>query len=630
MKGYYGEEGYFQVKKVLNSESINFLENSSFEQQLLQLASWLSIPRLKLFEKDIFELFSQESFDMLMKIFTDLLSWIETAVFIFRFFDSDNDIEWAYQTKDLLNDIEKEIRDASLVFEKFMDKSFDFNSLNFSDFDVLNLNIKRQEISEGWEFVKKLLGSVKYHIEVSKEWIDCIEILNQINQELKKCEVLVFEVKERSHYIPSVSEQFIELASLESFVKDVFDDEKIEALEEINSMDIVTKWNRNCQHFISQVYQKIKPLETSLAFFKLRIEYFKERALELFPAAIYNIEQRRLDLEIKCKKLQDDFFSVKKKFQEDKWLYVFSQINKQATNIMDSLELEIEKFNASSLTKKVTESYKTYKVKRDSYVIIRIITFMEWGIWNKLTNNTQVIEGYNALCERWKNLNKDIIKIDNIVRKDDNFFKISENNTQFVDNSGSQESKSVKLSKTPKTPQFSTKYYSLIPVSKNKHRPSLYDVLKMKSDAQSKSEISYHSTASSKRSSISSFVEDTPIQLSKLKIFPAIMEKTGMNKRFASHLIQKSASAKKGSSGFRTQDFESNISGTSCPLRHMASTGQITYRGSEVKLMKYKDISSFSSIPRLSSQKISCFSTLKNQSPSMKMISSQKTSCPGH
>ncbi|KAG4302354.1 hypothetical protein PCK1_001336 [Pneumocystis canis] len=537
MKGYYGEEGYFQVKKVLNSESINFLENSSFEQQLLQLASWLSIPRLKLFEKDIFELFSQESFDMLMKIFTDLLSWIETAVFIFRFFDSDNDIEWAYQTKDLLNDIEKEIRDASLVFEKFMDKSFDFNSLNFSDFDVLNLNIKRQEISEGWEFVKKLLGSV---------------------------------------------------------------------------------------------YQKIKPLETSLAFFKLRIEYFKERALELFPAAIYNIEQRRLDLEIKCKKLQDDFFSVKKKFQEDKWLYVFSQINKQATNIMDSLELEIEKFNASSLTKKVTESYKTYKVKRDSYVIIRIITFMEWGIWNKLTNNTQVIEGYNALCERWKNLNKDIIKIDNIVRKDDNFFKISENNTQFVDNSGSQESKSVKLSKTPKTPQFSTKYYSLIPVSKNKHRPSLYDVLKMKSDAQSKSEISYHSTASSKRSSISSFVEDTPIQLSKLKIFPAIMEKTGMNKRFASHLIQKSASAKKGSSGFRTQDFESNISGTSCPLRHMASTGQITYRGSEVKLMKYKDISSFSSIPRLSSQKISCFSTLKNQSPSMKMISSQKTSCPGH
>ncbi|KTW30393.1 uncharacterized protein T551_01676 [Pneumocystis jirovecii RU7] len=648
---------------LLDTDSIVFLQNNSFEQQLLQLISLLSIPRSKLLKKDISEQSFKDYSNILVEVSVYFLYWVETAVFIFRALDFDDDIEWAYHAKDLFNEVEKEVINASSIFSNFIEKASD--SIFQESSDSNSINLKSQEISQGWTFVKKFLGFIKYQIEISKEWVDCIEILNQINQELKKCDVLVFEIKERTLDIPSISHQFMEFISLESFVKDVFDDEKIGTLEEINSTDILNKWNRNCQNFIFQVYEKIKPLETSLIFFKLRIEYFKEKALELFPTAIHDIEQRRHSLEIKCKKLQDNFSSVKRKFQEDKWILVFSYVNKQATDIMDSLELEIQKFNTSSpITKKVTESYKTYKVKRDSYAIIRIITLIEWGVWNKLTNSSQVIEGYNTLYERWKNLNKNIIKIDNIVLENDTSSKDSEKNTESVVNdSESVISKSVKSCTIPKTPQFPIKYCSLIPVSKNKRRPLLYDMLKVKSKIQSTPRnLHYPSYVYStcftnhsdninlsKKSSISSFTEDTPIQLSKLKIFPAIMEQTRMSNKVTSHLSLKLTPTKntpssknnpnsKNSPNLKNSPNSKNspsskskilISGLgvsrASPLQHTVSTEQISSRNSNIKLTKYKENnSSFSNIPRPSFQKISCFSVLGNQNSSIKMVSTQK------
>ncbi|KAG5519524.1 hypothetical protein PMAC_001678 [Pneumocystis sp. 'macacae'] len=673
--GIQGEDNipYSNFGNLLDVDSIVFLENNSFEQQLLHLISLLSIPRSKLLKKDISEQSLKECFNTLVEVSIYFLYWIETAVFIFRFLDSDDDIEWIYHAKDLFDEMEKGIGNASLVFSNFMEKASGFIFQDFPDSDFINS--RYQKISKGWIFIKKFLGFLKYQIEISKEWVDCIEILNQINQELKKCDILVFEIKERSLDIPSISHQFIEFTSLESFVKDVFDGERIGTLEEINSTDILNKWNRNCQNFIFQVHEKIKSLETSLIFFKLRIEYFKEKALELFPNAIHDIEQRRHNLEIKCKKLQDDFSSVKKKFQEDKWMLVFSHVNRQVTDLMDSLESEIRKFNiSSSIIKKAVEPYKTYKVKRDSYTIIRIITLIEWGIWNKLTNNNQIIEGYNNLYQRWKNLNKDIIKIDNIVSENTTFSKTSENDrNSIINDSESVASKSAKLCTTPKTPPFPIKYYSLIPVSKNKPRPLLYDMLKVKSKIQSTPRsLQYpnyiYDTCStnhtdninlSKRSNIPSFIEDTPIQLSKLKIFPAIMEKTGMSNKIASQLNLKLTPTKnvsnlkltltKNASNLRltptknnsnskltptknSSDLkmkihipESSISRASASLQHMVSTEQIPCQNSNIKLKKYKEnISSFSNIPRPLFQKIPSFSILGNQKPSIKMVSPQK------
>ncbi|EMR09459.1 hypothetical protein PNEG_02402 [Pneumocystis murina B123] len=623
-------EGFSYLNKLMGREFIDFLQSSSFEQQLSQLRSLLFIPRMKLFEKEDIEV-KEEYFYVFTDVSVYMLSWIELVIYIFKYFDLEDDIEWANQAKGLFNELEQEIRNSSPVFDKFIEETSSPVLENLTDFDILNLNTKRQEVYQGWIFIKKLLGFIKSQIEISKEWVDCIEILNQINQELKKCEVLVFEVKERCDYIPFISGRFVEISTLESFVKDIFDGEKVGGLEQINSTDMLNKWNMNCQNFICQVHEKVKPLETSLIFFKLRIEYFKEKASELFPSAIYNIEQKRLNLEIKCNKLQDEFFSVKKKFQEDKWLFVFSQVNKQATQIMDSLEMEIKKFNVlSPLTKKASEFYKTYKVKKDSYVIIRIITLMEWGIWNKLTCNSRVIEGYNALYERWKNLNKDIIKIDNIILEDDSTSEIIEDNAQSVshdsESEASQSTRScIMTPKTPKTPKYIAKQYSLIPVSKTSRRSSLSSTLKTGSKNYSTPRILCHSSVPSKGSKISSFIEETPLRFPRFKLFSSIMEKTEASSALASQLIPKSTPVKNSSySGTKTKDFESNIPRSCDSIRRMVSTGGILHKTSDMKFMKYKENISFSNIPRPSFRRMTCLPILENKD-SMRMIPSQKT-----
>ncbi|KTW26474.1 hypothetical protein T552_02955 [Pneumocystis carinii B80] len=621
------DEGFSYLNKLMGVGFVDFLQKSTFQEQLSQLTSLLSVPRMRLFEKEDIEA-GEEYFCIFMDMSVYMLSWIELAIYIFKYFDMEDDIEWVNQAKGLFNELEQEIRDSSPVFDKFIKDSFSPAFLNLSNFDILSFNAKCQEVYQGWIFIKKLLSFIKSRIEISKEWVDCIEILNQINQELKKCEVLVFEIKERCNYIPFVSDRFVEISTLESFVKDVFDGEKVGILEQINSSDVLNKWNMNCQNFICQVHEKVKPLETSLIFFKLRIEYFKEKATELFPSAIHNIEQKRLNLEIKCNKLQDEFFYVKKRFQEDKWLFVFSQVNKQATQIMDSLELEIKKFNVlSPLTKKASEFYKTYKIKKDSYVIIRIITLMEWGIWNKLTSDSHVIEGYNVLYERWKNLNKDIIKIDNIILKDDSTFEIAEDNSQYVshdsESEASQSTKScIMTPKTPKSPKYLAKQYSLIPVFKTTRRSSLSSTLKTGSENCYTPKILRHSSVPFKGSKMFSFVEETPsLRLSKIKLSPPIMEKAEANNSPAYQLIPKSMPIKNSYSGTKTRDLESNIPRSCDSIRRMASTGGISYK---IPDMKYKENISFSSIPRPSFRRMTCLPILESKDP-MKTIPSQKT-----
>lgn len=299
---------------------------------------------------------------------------------------------------------------------------------------------------------------------------------------------------------------------------------------------------------------------------------------------------------------------------------------------MDSLELEIKKFNLlSPLTKKTSEFYKTYKVKKDSYVIIRIITLMEWGIWNKLTCNNQVIEGYNALYERWKNLNKDIIKIDNIILKDDSTSEIVEDNAQSVsydsESEASQSTKSyIMTPKTPKTPKYIVKQYSLIPVSKTSRRSSLSSMLKTGSSNYSTPRMLCHSSIPSKGSKISSFSEEPhSLRLPRFKLFPSIMEKTETSSASASQLIPKPTPVKNSSYlRTKTKDFESNIPRSCDSIQRMISTGAILHKTPDMKFMKCKEDNSFSNIPRPSFRRMTCLPILESKDP-MKMIPSQKT-----
>ena len=310
------------------SDSLISLARAPFSVQLHRLTS-LSLPSPESLHTRILDPQDPaESLAHLRNIATDVQKWINTASTVLSQLDADDDVEWAARGKDSLAKVENAARRFGEIVEMFLDAA---TILSARSDDRVKEEIKElisimDQVTHGWSGVRDLLKGLKEQVALSTEWMEIREILDDISSELDSCANMVFELEEMRH-INRTRPSTTSSASSPSSSAELA---KLTNMLEDNTIGTTTPH----QSALLRLSARIQPLRASLDFLKPRLSSFTTRAEKIFPTALNEVVRRKGELEKRWSKVEADWRSIEKEFQEDEWVEVFRNVGKQVISTL--------------------------------------------------------------------------------------------------------------------------------------------------------------------------------------------------------------------------------------------------------------------------------------------------------
>lgn len=341
------------------------LSRVPFSAQLGRLTS-LSLPLSEDLSESIKSIESSErACQVISASAKHIHKWIDTAKTVLKGLDAEDDVEWAAQGRESLSEVDAAVQKFSALVNVYITVIDDLHrrsDIHSVGSDVLEEIVSTmEETLASWEEVSGLLKDIKNQVETAMEWTELwSSVLHDIQAELEACHTLVFELEERRH-LNAVEEQMrvtgtngnVDLDSLTTIVE--------ETPATANAPD---------DSALLGLFARMQPLRASLDFLPMRLQSFQARAENIFPGACQDLENRRLSLESKWKKLEHDAGVLRRELGEDKWVVIFRNAGRQAGNMIESVErsvmklrdaLDSEHVGESSLIKRV-ESYEAKKI----------------------------------------------------------------------------------------------------------------------------------------------------------------------------------------------------------------------------------------------------------------------------
>ncbi|KAF3091429.1 hypothetical protein TWF569_001102 [Orbilia oligospora] len=392
--------------------SIYSLSRTSFAAQLSRLTS-LSMPLGTDLRSEITSLPSAKAgVDKLDSAYSQMQRWMQTAKTVLQGMDASDDVEWAAEGKKSLGDVESAMRSFEGLVKVYVDSIEsiqDRPDINTVEPPSLKSVIDQMDITvKQWKEVQDLLHGVKAQVETAMEWTELWNsIMNDIQAELDACINCVFECEEKRNRVHT--QENLDIDKLASIVEGEKQNNKISPEREDMSTALLG------------LFARMQPLRASLDFLPMRIQQFQYRAEEVFPTACEDLEMRREQLEKKWKNLEKDADVLKKELGEDKWVAIFRNAGKQASNMMESVERSIFKVkvrtqDASNITTdgsllKLVENYETKRTHYGS-AIERVLGIVNKGMQDRLTVNGEIIRLHTDLQAHWKNIEQEMQDLD--------------------------------------------------------------------------------------------------------------------------------------------------------------------------------------------------------------------------
>jgi chromosome segregation ATPase len=254
--------------------------------------------------------------------------WISTAQKVLSGLDSEDDIEWAAQGKEALTEVDTAVKKFSGLMNVYIELIDELQSRPDSDSVDSSVFLEivgaMEETVDGWKEVQEQLKGVKEQVEIALEWQELWKmVLKDIQTEMEGCQTALFELEERRHM------EGADIEALETIMED--GGSKTE-MEDGALLGLVAR---------------MQPLRASLDFLPMRISSFTGRAEEVFPTACEELESRRNQLEKKWKRLNNDAENLKKELGEDRWVAIFRNAGKQATQMLESIERSMERLKTA-------------------------------------------------------------------------------------------------------------------------------------------------------------------------------------------------------------------------------------------------------------------------------------------
>lgn len=278
--------------------------------------------------------------------------WIDTARKVLNGLDAEDDVEWAAQGRESLNEVDSAVHKFSSLMNVYIELIDELQSRPDSDSvasDVLvGIVGAMEDTVDGWRAVQELLRGVKDQVETAMEWTELwTTILQDIQAELDACQTLVFELEEKRHR----SMMDDTAGSGSGSGPGSVDIDTLETIMEENPGMFPVPNGRSAAEIedssLLGLVARMQPLRASLDFLPMRLQGFQMRAQDIFPTACDELESRRTQLERKWKKLSSDADSLKRELGEDRWVAIFRNAGKQASQMLDSIERSINKLKES-------------------------------------------------------------------------------------------------------------------------------------------------------------------------------------------------------------------------------------------------------------------------------------------
>lgn len=318
--------------------SVFSLSRISFSAQLSRLTT-LALPLSSEFSERIKEMeTSAEVSNAITASAKQILRWIDTAKTVLKGLDAEDDVEWAAQGKKSLIEVDIAVGKFSnlmKVYVSAIDELQERGDAPSVGADIFKDVVETMEIIlDGWNEVQELLKGVKGQVETAMEWNELwTTILQDIQAEIEACQTIVFEIEEKRHRSlmeESGPQQGMDIDALATIVED--------SPQKMNGQPPSEE-----DASLLKLFARMQPLRASLDFLPMRLASFQSRAEETFPSACQELESRRRSLEKRWAKLNSDAEEMKRELGEDKWVSIFRNAGKQATQMIDSVERSLKK-----------------------------------------------------------------------------------------------------------------------------------------------------------------------------------------------------------------------------------------------------------------------------------------------
>lgn len=340
------EQFYVPTKlvKLKRRSSVVSLSRISFSAQLSRLTS-LSLPLSEDLSERIRKIAtSTEMCAALMGAGNQIGRWIDTAKKVLKGLDAEDDVEWAAQGRESLNEVDAAVKKFSGLMNVYIELIDELQRRPDSDTvesEVLVDIVGAMEATvDGWRSVQILLTGVRDQVETAMEWTELwATILMDIQAELDACQTLVFELEERRHRtMMEENSSSVDIETLQTIMEDnpgIFPVVNGKIPLDVEDSSLLG------------LFARMQPLRASLDFLPMRLQSFESRAQEVFPTACDELDSRRKQLERKWKKLNTDSDSLKRELGEDRWVAIFRNAGNQASQMLDSIERSMNNLKES-------------------------------------------------------------------------------------------------------------------------------------------------------------------------------------------------------------------------------------------------------------------------------------------
>lgn len=316
---------------------------------------------------------------------------------------SEDDVEFIYQGRQAVHQVDSDITAAGNVMGQLMNALEDTRNENVSNKSPLYKNYmpivsKIEAAIKEWQETLAMCHQVKTQVAISSEWKDLYEkILTDIELEIQSCSNIIFSIQEGRHLLGS---GMIDVGQLSNAMNSTpFAGSKRLPSLTLADDEINTKF--------LNLLTKMKPLQMSLSIIPMRIDAYASKANEWFPTSVSTLQSKYVKLEERWQHLTADVNALENELVENRWRQIFQKASRQAFDKLNSLEENIRYISLEkNLQNPEGAKIERYCVMNAQLIplITRTIALLDQAITERLVTGPDMFAMQSSLHQTWSQM----------------------------------------------------------------------------------------------------------------------------------------------------------------------------------------------------------------------------------
>lgn len=350
------------------------------------------------------------TYDLLNDVAKQCLKYIECAIEVLEGLENVENGTQSVQDYQALPVVDKAILDIATVVSRYDATVKLYTSqAGIDQAEIHACAALMKDITSKLDHAHEMQEVLKIQALTAHDWNDCQQSLDAIQSELKELRASIYLAEEKRHI--ALPAKTLDLDVLAAILEEPPEGENTGTPGKKFHDDGLSRWERTSSETMLRLQSKISPLQASISLFEPRLSLFESRAPEKFQHAVKELRTRYGGLSQDFAALKLDYEKLRKELSEDKWMAVFRQVNKQASEMMNSLSRTLKKLDSVPFTNvDALQFVDAFELKSEHYgaAIPSVLSIMQKGLRDRVTLNGEILRGFDNLTRDWAQLSIDL------------------------------------------------------------------------------------------------------------------------------------------------------------------------------------------------------------------------------